>query len=98
MSVAVSPSGRDVYVAASNPGALVHFCVDQSTGEVEVVARGGNATVALALDGASWVSENRHHFLPFMVVRCNHHGQQVDRFSDAAVIRWLWIRGALASW
>lgn len=56
-SVAVSPSGRDVYVASSNPGALAHFCVDESTGELqEVELEGATTTTQLDLDGASLVS------------------------------------------
>ncbi|CAN0431888.1 unnamed protein product, partial [Ectocarpus sp. 8 AP-2014] len=56
-SVAVSPSGRDVYVASSNPGALTHFCVDESTGELqEVELEGATTPTQLDLDGASLVS------------------------------------------
>lgn len=36
-SVAVSPSGRDVYVASSNPGSLTHFCADSTTGELVAI-------------------------------------------------------------
>ena len=56
-SVAVSPSGRDVYVASSNPGALAHFCVDENTGELqEVGLEGATTPTQLDLDGASLVS------------------------------------------
>lgn len=57
VSVAVSPSGTDVYVASSNPGALAHFCVNDNNGELESVAWDGNETPAdLNLDGVSSVS------------------------------------------
>lgn len=57
VSVAVSPSGMDVYVASSNPGALAHFCVNDNSGELESVAWDGNETPTdLNLDGASSVS------------------------------------------
>lgn len=57
VSVAVSPSGMDVYVASPNPGALAHFCVNDNSGELESVAWDGNETPTdLNLDGASSVS------------------------------------------
>ena len=56
-SVAVSPSGRDVYVASSNPGALAHYCVDESTAELQEISWQENATpIGLDLNGASLVS------------------------------------------
>ncbi|CAN0031464.1 unnamed protein product [Ectocarpus fasciculatus] len=58
-SVAVSPSGSDVYVASSNPGALAHFCVDESTGELqEVGLEEATIPTQLDLDGASLVTVN----------------------------------------
>ncbi|CAM9956032.1 unnamed protein product, partial [Ectocarpus sp. 13 AM-2016] len=54
VSVAVSPSGKDVYVASNYPGALVHLCVDESSGELQAVEWEDNATpTGLSMDGAS---------------------------------------------
>lgn len=67
--MAVSPSGKDVYVASYNPGALVHFCVDESSGELQVVDREDNATpTGLSMDGASMVSSKcfqRRHLMSY---------------------------------
>lgn len=52
-SVAVSPSGLDVYVASSNPGGLTHLCVDKTTGELDGVGWGENGT--MLMEGASSV-------------------------------------------
>lgn len=66
--MAVSPSGTDVYIASSHPGALVHLCMDESTSELQAVDWEANAIpTGLRMDGASAVSVKcfqRHRVLP----------------------------------
>eukprot|EP00903_Cladosiphon_okamuranus_P021372 g19642.t1 len=72
VSVAVSPSGMDVYVASSSPGALAHFCMNGNSGELESVAWEENETPTdLNLDGASSVAVNPANSRVFVASTAN---------------------------
>lgn len=66
----MSPSGRDVYVVSSGAGALVHFCADETTGELFAVGWSANDTTPLS--GASSVAVDSTNSRVFVVSASNN--------------------------
>ncbi|CAN0205886.1 unnamed protein product, partial [Ectocarpus sp. 12 AP-2014] len=83
VSVAVSPSGKDVYVASNYPGALVHLCVDESSGELQAVEWEDNATpTGLSMDGASMVTVNPSNSRVLVASTTNNTLWVLDNVND----------------